>query len=219
MRLVVNLSKNGRNLELVSDDAGAMANVLNYYPNAIGGRMRLNAFLPVDTDRDPIIGTFRADDFTVIRAPVLAQMLNLVSLFGPLDLLGGDGIKFSRLDIPFEKFKDKIKITNARAVGPTIGLKTSLFRDLRRDEIKAEGVMVPSYTINSVLGSIPLIGKILVGDSGEGVLAFTFRVEGSTKSPRVIVNPLSALAPGFLRNIFKGLEFPLTIDNVIAPEH
>ena len=61
---------------------------------------------------------------------------------------------------------------------------------------------MPLYTINSAVGRIPLIGDLLVGDEGSGVFAATYRLRGPLDDPEVSVNPLAALAPGFLRNIF-----------------
>src|SRR3546814_8703671 len=38
--------------------------------------------------------------------------------------------------------------------------------------------------------------------SGEGLISVVYTVDGPTDDPDVSVNPLSALTPGFLRNIF-----------------
>ena len=53
-----------------------------------------------------------------------------------------------------------------------------------------------------ILGSIPLIGDILTGGEGGGLFAFTYTIRGSFADPSVSVNPLSVLAPGFLRRLF-----------------
>ena len=49
-----------------------------------------------------------------------------------------------------------------------------------------------------------MLGPLLVGGEGEGILAVVYTVEGSPKDPQVKVNPLSVLAPGFLRGLFSG---------------
>ena len=64
------------------------------------------------------------------------------------------------------------------------------------------GVLVPSYTVNSILGDIPLLGDVIVGKKGEGVFALNYSVKGPFAKTQVSVNPLSALTPGFLRRIF-----------------
>ena len=39
---------------------------------------------------------------------------------------------------------------------------------------------------------------------GEGLFGFSFTVKGKAADPVVSVNPLSGIAPGFLREIFRG---------------
>jgi hypothetical protein len=43
----------------------------------------------------------------------------------------------------------------------------------------------------------------LKGRENEGVLGITYAVQGKTSNPDVVVNPISMLAPGFLRQIFE----------------
>ena len=56
--------------------------------------------------------------------------------------------------------------------------------------------------LNSILGNIPLIGNFLLGGEGQGLFAAAFRASGPLDDPTISVNPLSALAPGMLRNLF-----------------
>jgi len=65
-----------------------------------------------------------------------------------------------------------------------------------------DGVLVPAYTFNSVLGNVPLLGDIVVGKEGEGMFALNYSVSGPFEKTQIAVNPLSAFAPGFLRRIF-----------------
>ena len=44
----------------------------------------------------------------------------------------------------------------------------------------------------------------VVGGEGEGIFAVTYNVKGSMEEPEISVNPLSVLAPGFLRGLFTG---------------
>ena len=65
-----------------------------------------------------------------------------------------------------------------------------------------EGTIAPAYIVNSILGNIPVIGEFLQGGKGEGIFAATYKAKGSLDEPEITVNPLSALAPGFLRGMF-----------------
>ena len=64
---------------------------------------------------------------------------------------------------------------------------------------------MPAYTLNALLGRIPLIGNILTGGEGGGVIAVDYSLSGPLDEPKIQVNPLSALAPGILRNLLRGL--------------
>ena len=69
--------------------------------------------------------------------------------------------------------------------------------------ISLRGTLVPATTINKAIGSIPILGEILVGKKiGEGVFGVSYKVQGKSSSPKVLVNPLSILTPGAFRKIF-----------------
>jgi hypothetical protein len=97
----------------------------------------------------------------------------------------------------------KIKLTEARAWGPSMGLTADGTIDQTNDTMVLTGTLVPAYAINSVLGNIPLLGQLLVGRKGEGVFGVTYRMSGPISEPNIEINPLSALTPGFLRRIFE----------------
>ncbi|MBV8398709.1 MAG: hypothetical protein JOZ17_08205, partial [Acetobacteraceae bacterium] len=65
-----------------------------------------------------------------------------------------------------------------------------------------EGTIVPAYFFNSLLGRVPLVGKLFSPEQGGGVFAARYTVRGPLADPQVSVNPLSALTPGFLRGLF-----------------
>ncbi len=53
-----------------------------------------------------------------------------------------------------------------------------------------------------VLGKIPVVGKVFSGKEGGGLFAATYGVKGTYDNPEISFNPLSVLAPGFLRDVF-----------------
>ena len=60
--------------------------------------------------------------------------------------------------------------------------------------------------MNNLFSQVPLFGPLLGGGRHEGLLGLSYRITGSAASPVLYVNPLSALAPGFLRQIFGALD-------------
>ena len=91
-----------------------------------------------------------------------------------------------------------------RIYGAALGITARGRVNFSDDKIALEGTLVPAYAINSILGEIPIIGSLLVGGEGEGVVAATYTITGSLDDPQIDVNKLSALAPGFLRGLFRG---------------
>ena len=70
----------------------------------------------------------------------------------------------------FENQKNIMTINEIYAIGPAISVLMSGY--VEKDKlIRLRGTLVPATTINKVIGSIPVLGKILVGTkTGEGYL-------------------------------------------------
>ena len=65
--------------------------------------------------------------------------------------------------------------------------------------ISLRGTLVPATTINKTISSIPVLGKILVGDkTGEGVFGVSFKIKGPPKKLETTVNPIKTLTPRFI---------------------
>ena len=59
--------------------------------------------------------------------------------------------------------------------------------------------MVPATTINKAVGTIPILGNILVGKkTGEGVFGVSFKIKGPPKNLKTTVNPVKTLTPRFI---------------------
>jgi hypothetical protein len=208
----VNLSltpgENERRLTIVSEDAGSVGKGLDIYRNAVGGKLTLSATIDDRKPAHPIEGRLIVDEFRVVNAPVIAQILTIGSLAGIVDLLQGEGINFKRLDSTFVYERGVLNLKDTRAFGSAVGF--TLEGNLERATKTANftGTVVPAYTLNTALENVPVLGKLLLGGEGEGVFAIAFGLTGSLDEPRVTVNPLSALAPGFLRGLVSILTPP-----------
>ena len=64
---------------------------------------------------------------------------------------------------------------------------------------------MPIYGLNWAIGKIPVLGDFLRGAEGEGAFALTYTVSGDPSDPSILVNPLSVLAPGMIRELFSGI--------------
>lgn len=188
-----------------TEDAGALLRSLDLLGTVRGGRLEASGAV------DPqgvATGRLSIADYRLVDAPVLAKLLSVAALTGIVDALTGEGISFATLEAPFTYDGDLLTVKDFRTHGPSLGLTGDGTIDLGRDELALKGTLVPAYALNSLLGKIPLVGGLLTGfEKDGGLFAASYSVTGPTNAPDIRVNPLSALAPGFLRNIF-GLVSP-----------
>ena len=187
---------------IVSNDAGALLKRLDVVDGVEGGRLNLVGTRQVGETNGPWKGRAKVQDFRLMRAPVLARLLTLASLTGARNVLsGGKGIDFRSLEVPYTLKDGRLLVENARSMGSELGLTADGALDFGADSIDLRGTIVPAYTLNSLLGHIPLLGRIFTGKKGSGVFAVSYAVKGSVEKPEASANPLSVLTPGFLRNL------------------
>jgi hypothetical protein len=142
--------------------------------------------------------TLIIDNFKVQEVPVLAKLLTLASLQGIADLLTGEGIRFTDLEMKFTNKIGLMTIEEMYAIGPAISILMEGYIETNK-LISLRGTLVPATTINRSIASIPLIGKILVGKkTGEGVFGVSFKVKGPPKNLKTTVNPIKTLTPRFI---------------------
>jgi uncharacterized protein YhdP len=166
-----------------------------------GGKLTLDGTMP--KNGGPSKFNVTITNARLRDAPFLTQVLSLASLRGLADTLGGEGVLFSRIDIPLTFAGGRYIVEGGKASGPALGLTANGYVESKSDRIEVDGVLVPSFGMNSALGGIPIIGDLVVGRDGEGVFSLTYGVNGTLKKANVSVNPLSALAPGVIRRIFE----------------
>ncbi|MGO1118041.1 YhdP family protein [Rhodovibrionaceae bacterium A322] len=194
-------SDGGYSLLIEAEDTGAVARAFDWVDTIEGGRLVLKATMPGRLPEAPITGSVEAVDYRLVEAPGLAKMLSVASLTGITNVLNGQGLTFDRMFGDFTFEKGIITTPLIRAHGDSLGLTTRGTFDTNADEVDLVGTVVPAYSFNAVLGRVPLLGLVLTGGEGEGLLAFTYRLSGAAADPTITVNPLSVLAPGFLRNL------------------
>ena len=128
----------------------------------------------------------------------MTKILTLASLQGIADLLSGEGIGFSEFEMSFQN-KDKLMtIEEIYAIGPAISILMEGYIE-KNKLVSLKGTLVPATTINKVIGSIPILGNILVGKkTGEGVFGVSFKIKGPPKKLETTVNPIKTLTPRFI---------------------
>jgi hypothetical protein len=195
--------KNRRILTAWTSDAGAFLRTFNIYDTMVGGELSLTGHFEDDDEDSPLYGFFNVENYRIIQAPALARLVSIMSLTGIVDALQGEGLAFSNLRIPFRYGEGVLEMREAVARGTSLGFTAAGKVYTQSDAVDITGTMIPVYAVNSLLGNIPIIGGMFSGGKeGGGVFAADYYVSGSIEDPKISVNPLSILTPGFLRNIF-----------------
>ena len=137
-------------------------------------------------------------DFSLKELPALTKILTLASLQGIADLLSGEGIGFSEFEMNFENKGKLMNINEIYAIGPAISILMEGYIE-KSKLVSLRGTLVPATTINKAIGSIPILGDILVGKkTGEGVFGVSFKIKGPPKKLETTVNPIKTLTPRFI---------------------
>ncbi len=138
------------------------------------------------------------DNFKVKEIPALAKLLALASLQGVADLLTGEGIRFTDLEMNFTNQDKLMNIQELYAIGPAISILLEGY--IQESElISLRGTLVPATTINRTIASIPLLGNLLIGKKvGDGVFGVSFKIKGPPTDLETTVNPIKTLTPRFI---------------------
>ncbi len=175
-----------------TDDAGALFRFTDMYPRMQGGQMWV-AMDPPTQDQEPRVGTLHISNFVVRGEPALQRVV----AGAPGQPRGS--VQFSEMHADFTRFPGKMAIRDGVVRGPVVGATVEGQIDYVKNDVHLRGTFVPFYGLNNMFGQIPIVGLILGGGSNEGLLGITYEATGPPSAPRIVVNPVSAIAPGILR--------------------
>ncbi|WP_439573799.1 hypothetical protein [Phreatobacter sp.] len=189
-----------------SGDAGALLRFLDLYKTLQGGDLAL-----VMTPPQPN-GTIREGSVEITNFGVRGDQAvsGMVAAAGEAPGAArqqraqpNDAFAFSRLRANFARAGTQVTVTDGLLWGVAIGATVEGTFDPTRGRLNLTGTYVPAYAINNIFARIPVLGLFLGGSPDEGVFGITYRIAGTLSAPRLTVNPLSAVTPGFLRKIME----------------
>ncbi len=180
-------------------DAGLLARGLGISSNINGGVLDIYA---LGSFNNPAQGNIILRDFAIKDAPIFSRLLTVGSFSAMLDLVRGEGMQFDHLKGQFSYQQGQARFESLRARGDAMGITAQGVVDFDQSLLDVKGALSPSYGVNTVLGKIPLVGRVFRGDEGEGVLASRYSIQGSFRDPKVDVNTLSFFTPGVLRELW-----------------
>lgn len=198
---------------LQSEDAGSLLRFVDIYRRMTGGEM----VLQMSAGDGPQTGNVLLREFTLVNEPALRRIIPTQTQIVAGQDAGGrpktvqvdtNRIDFSKARVDFQRNAGRLDFKDAAIWGAAIGFTLGGYIDYPRDKLDISGTFVPAYGLNNAFAQVPLFGPLLGGSQYEGLFAVNFRVSGLASAPTLTVNPLSAVAPGFLRKLFGAGEAP-----------
>ncbi len=194
-------------VSVTTSDAGAVARFVNLYDRMIGGLLNLKLSQSANGIWS---GSLDVRDFRVENEQRLQSIVSTPT--------GADGRSLNAavkkdIDVSSARFQRAfarlvygnggLRVENGVVRGEQVG---ATFQGIVRDargQMDMTGTFMPAYGLNRLFGELPVIGILLGNGRDRGLLGITFKLTGATEQPKLVVNPLSIIAPGVFRQIFE----------------
>ena len=187
-------SNNERITDLFAGNAKPLVKKYDFIKGFEGGYLKFDSI-----EKNKVSNSnLKIFDFKLKEVPALTKLLTLASLQGIADLLTGEGIRFNEFEMIFNNKDGLMTIEEIYSLGPSISILMDGY--IQKDDlVSLRGTLVPATTVNKVIGSIPVIGDLLVGKkAGEGVFGVSFKIKGYPDDLKTSVNPIKTLTPRFI---------------------
>lgn len=191
-----------RHLLVEAKDAGTFLVAMDAIHGMRSGHLKIDGVFGQPFGFYPLAGSVTIDNVVVRKSPILAKLLQAITVYGLVDALRGPGTTLSHVVVPFRYDGINLNVQEAHAYNASLGLTVGGRINLSSGQTSIVGTIVPAYFFNSMLGHLPVVGKLFSPEKDGGVFAARFVVNGEIKDPNISINPVSALTPGFLREFF-----------------
>lgn len=180
-----------------TQDLGYFMDGLDLIPDMHKGRMSLECIAPQGTER--FTGRLKITDFSIKKTPFLQRFfMTFLSPAGFVRMLSGGRLTFSLLDGDLAYQNGLLDVNKLFARGDTTIIMRGWI-NFDKELADLRGDMIPAYSLNRFLGSIPLVGSLVVGGKEDGLLSTHFTMKGPLKNMKIQANPFQMITPGFLK--------------------
>ncbi|OSM05231.1 hypothetical protein MAIT1_03396 [Magnetofaba australis IT-1] len=138
----------------------------------------------------------------------LSSLLGLFSLQKLPNLLMGDRPDLESNGFYFETLSGGLRLSDGALfsdqgvtlTGPSLKIVVSGEANISEDRLNLLVGARPLQTLDAIVSKVPLLGKLVAGER-DAVLETQFGVTGPLRDPKVRLKPMSAIAPGIIRDI------------------
>ena len=193
-------------VHLRTTGTGALLRFLGIYQKMSGGTANLDMIETGAGWR----GMLNLSDFTLINDDQLKKLLSAPTGKNGESLnatysnrIDARSQHFQRAQSVIDLSNGVLRITDTFVRGDQVGVTVKgVVRDAAGN-IDLTGTFMPAYGLNRIFAEIPLFGPLLGNGQDKGLFGITFKLTGKTTKPDLVINPLSAIAPGVFRRIFE----------------
>ncbi|MEC7143402.1 MAG: hypothetical protein VXW12_00370, partial [Pseudomonadota bacterium] len=190
-------NSNKKYLEIYSDLTHPLLTEYSFFNGLSGGNLLYSSII----DGPKTNSKIKIENFKVINAPGMIQVLSLADLGGLADLARGEGLSFDTLDINIENNQGFLKINEILALGPSMSVLMEGYQD-NKGLTSLRGTLVPAKTLNKMISKIPVLGEIVIPkEVGEGLFGISFKIKGPKGKMKTSINPIRTLTPRFIQKI------------------
>ena len=194
-----NNNTNKKYLEIYSDLTRPLLSEYKFFKGLSGGKLLFTSLIDNESKSN---SKLKIENFKLINAPDLIQLLSLADLGGLVDLAKGEGLSFDLLEINMEEDKNFLKINEILALGPSMSVLMEGYSDNKNGLVSLRGTLVPAKTLNNLISKIPVIGNIVIPkEVGEGLFGISFKMKGPKDKIKTTINPIRTLTPRFIQKI------------------
>ncbi len=162
--------------------------------------------------------TMSAADGRIYKFGLLADILAVVNiteiLKGQSPDLAGEGFGYKTAEVRGIVEKGILRLTECYVIGKSIDLAFRGEVDLPEKKLDVLVLVTPLKTVDSIIGSIPILGDIL----GKNFIAIPVRVRGDLSDPEVMPVSPSAVGKGVLGILERTLKLPVKIVQPFLPD-
>lgn len=203
-KLIKNDIGDDKSLLIETADAGRLLRFADTYKKMTGGTLSVNL---KSNGKGVFQGPVTLLDFSVVDEP---RLNTLMSSGGNRSLnnitqnkLKTNRIRFRRASGDVQYAKSFLVVRDGLIGGQEVGFTIDgRVYDSNRS-MNLTGTFLPAYGLNRLIGGIPLLGQLFGSGEKRGLIGITFKLEGDYRTPNIYVNPLSLVAPGVFREIFR----------------
>ncbi|MCF6321694.1 MAG: hypothetical protein L3J32_08015 [Rhizobiaceae bacterium] len=196
------------NFKIRSQNAGSALSFLDLYSRMEEGQMAAN----LQRRRgEPFRGNVVVKNFVIVDEPKLKKLVSneRVEEFDREGRLKKEfskiqthRVRFPSAQASIEKGEGYLSMDGS-LTGVQIGITYNGLLFDKNNRMNIGGTFMPAFGISRIVSAIPLVGQIFSNGKDSGLIGITYRLSGPVQSPKLLLNPLSIVAPGIFKKIFE----------------